>query len=274
MNTPPSTGSRILAVSAGLLLSAWGVVGVFGPRDGFTGALFAPDYTIPYVESGRPLDQAGFQAGDSVVAVEGIPVEELGMYSRWPRSLARQPGESLTMTVVREGALVDGEVVFGEYSRSSAKLQAVALGIGLLFLWGGVLPFLLTSSPHGTTLLAMGLSLGLAFPGPDVGTLNGIRDNLQQACMVLWALLLLRLSLTFPRRKRVMTGPISDLILFLPWVILLGCLLLELLFHPRFYHTFGWYTGALILLYLALATLSTLHTLGGYLWRRVVTKAP
>jgi hypothetical protein len=60
-----------------------------------------------------------------------------------------------------------------------------------------------------------------------------------------------------------------ELILFLPWIVLLGCLALELLFHPRFYHTFGTYSGGLLFAYLLLAALSSLYALAVFLWKKV-----
>ena len=252
--------TNILTLGAAAAVTAWGIVGVFGPKSGFTDALFEPDYTIQHIWPGGPLDEAGFQVGDSVVSVEGIPVADLGMYSRWPKELSRQPGEHLTLTVNRDGRLVDGRVVFRERPESSKKLQAGGLFVGLSFLWCGVWAFLFSPASHGTTLLAMGLALGIALPGPDAGSWNGVRDHLQQAGMVLWALLLLRFFLTYPRRKGWTEGHLPDLLLFLPWIILLVCLALELIFHPRFYHSFGSYYGGLILVYLLLALVAALHT--------------
>lgn len=260
MAFPRSVRTTALTLSAAAALTAWSLFGVFGPRAGFTDALFQPDYTIQHIQPGGPLEEAGFQAGDSVLSVEGIPVVELGMYSRWPRSLSRQPGESITMMVDRDGSLVEGRVVYRERPESSRNLQAGALAVGLSFLWCGVWAFLSTTSPHAAGFLGLGLALGMALPGPEMGSLNGVRDNLQQAGMVLWALLLLRFFLTFPRRKEIMRGHLPELLLFLPWLILLVCLALELVFHPRFYHSFGGYSGTLILVYLLLALLSGIHS--------------
>ena len=93
---------RMWVPAAAAVILTWGIVGLFSGTDaGYTDALFEPDYTILHVPDGGPLDEAGFQPGDSVVTVEGIPVTELGMYSRWHRSLSRRPGESLTMVVER-----------------------------------------------------------------------------------------------------------------------------------------------------------------------------
>jgi hypothetical protein len=151
-------------------------------------------------------------------------------------------------------------ILTGESPESSRRLQAGALLFGLFFLWAGVWTFLSTTATHATALLGLGVALGVALPGPDVGSWNGLRDNLQQAGMALWALLLLRFFLTFPRRKRIMRGHLPDLLLFLPWIVLLVCLALELVFHPRFYHSFGGYSGLLITAYFLLALIAGIHS--------------
>jgi hypothetical protein len=79
--------------------------------------------------------------------------------------------------------------------------------------------------------------------------------------MVLWTLFLLRFFLFFPRRKRVAEGHLPSVLLFAPWVGLLACLAVELLFHPRFYHTFGPVHSLLMLGYTLLAMAAVVHTL-------------
>ena len=80
---------RVIVLAATAVILSWGVAGLLQEPDGFTDALYGPDYTISETRPGSVLEEAGFQARDSVVTVEGIPVVELGMYSRWPRSLSR-----------------------------------------------------------------------------------------------------------------------------------------------------------------------------------------
>jgi len=250
--------SGVLAVAA--LLTGFGALGLFGRNEGYTDALYWPDYTIPEVPSGGPLEEAGFQPGDSVVSVEGIPVTSLGMYSRWPRFLARSPGETLSMTVSRRGELVTGEVRYRERPLSVRRMQLGGAMVVLSFLWIGVWAYLALPSPHSARLAAMGLALGFALPGPNLGTWNGIRDHIQLAGMVLWSLLLLRFFLFFPRSKRIAQGHLTTLVLYLPWVLLLACLVVELLYHPRFYHTFGGFGALLMSLYALLAVVALLHT--------------
>jgi hypothetical protein len=254
-------GIRILTLAVATALTLWALVGVFGPKAGYTDALFEPDYTIQHSFPGGPLDEAGFQMGDSVISVEGIPVVELGMYSRWPRSLSRQPGESLSMVVERNGERVAGDIVFRERPTGGRKLQFGGILVGLSFLWFGVWVFLTVPSPPARQLLWLGLATGVALPGPDLGSWNGVRDHLQLAGVSLWILLLLCFFLSFPKAKKIMEGHLTSVLLFAPWVVLLGCLGIELAFHPRFYHSFGAFSGLLMLGYAALTLAAVLHTL-------------
>ena len=241
-------------------VSAYGLVGQFWGGQGYADALYWHDYTLPQVPPGGPLEEAGFLPGDSVVSVEDIPVEELGMYSRWPRSLARRPGETLRMTVERDGALVSGEIRYRERPPGVRRMQMGGLFILFSFLWVGVWAFLTIPSPQAARLATLGLAMGLAAPGPNLGSWNGVRDHIQLAAMVLWALLLLRFFLFFPQPKRVARGHLTSMVLFSPWVILLGCLVVELAYHPRFYHSFGGFSSLLMLAYGVLAAAALLHT--------------
>ena len=58
-------------------------------------------------------------------------------------------------------------------------------------------------------LAIMGLAVGVALPGPNLGSWNGVRDHLQVAGMVLWTLMILRFFLFFPKPKRFGTGPVA-----------------------------------------------------------------
>ncbi len=258
--TYPSRRTAHLLLAAATILTVSGLLGVFGNNAGYTDALFEPDYTIAYVPSDGPLAEAGFQPGDSVISVEGIPVVDLGMYSRWPRSLARAPGESLTMMVERDGQRVTGEIVYREPPPTAWKLQFGSLLVFLSFLWAGVWVFLTVPSVHATRMATMGLVVGLAMPALDMGSWNGIKEHIHLAAMVLWTLLLLQFFLSFPKPKKLSQGVLAKVVLYAPWVILLGCLVLELIFHPRFYHTFGSYTGLLMFTYLILAVAALVHS--------------
>jgi hypothetical protein len=260
MNSAPSGRRKAVILSVAAILTVGGVVGVFGNSAGYTDALFEPDYTIFYAPPEGPLAEAGFQSGDSVISVEGIRVVELGMYSRWPKSLSRAPGESLTMVVEREGQMVTGEIVYRDPPPSSRKMQFGALLVFLSFLWAGVWAVLTFPSAHAARLAALGLAAGLAVPTPYMGSWNGLSEHVHMAAMVLWTLLLLRFFLFFPTPKRLAQAHLSTLFVYAPWVILLGCLVTELIFHPRFYHTFGWFGGLLMFSYFVLAVAALIHT--------------
>jgi hypothetical protein len=251
-------GGLLLVVAA--LLTVMGLVSLLGNRDGYTNALFEPDYTLRHVPPDGVLAEAGFQQGDSVITVEGIPVETLGMYSRWPRSLARAPGEALTMTAERNGVLVTGEIVFRERPAGIFELQLGLLVVILTFLWAGVWAFFAIPSPHSGRLAAMGVAAGLVIPPPHLGSWNGLVDHLNVAAEVLWVLLLLRFVLFFPKPKRIAQAHLTTVSIYAPWVVLVGCLVVELLFHPRFYHTFGGFIGILLFGYLGLALSTLIHS--------------
>lgn len=255
-----ATRWRLPFLGAALALTTWGIVGALPSTNGWTDALFEPDYTILHAPEGSPLAQAGFQPGDSVLSVEGNPVVELGMYSRWPRTLSRAPGESLRLVVDREGTQVSGEVVFRQRPGGNGGIRLVGLLIGLSFLWAGVWVLFVTRSSHALRLSVMGLAAGLALPGPSLGSWNGVRDHLQVAGMVLWTLMMLRFFLFFPKPKPFGTGRMGTAIVYAGWVILLGCLVTELIFHPRFYHTFAPLYGLLMLGYFLLAVVAFMHT--------------
>ena len=260
MNSTPRGRQKAIFLTAAVILTVGGFMGVFGNSAGYTDALFEPDYTIAYAPPEGPLAEAGFQSGDSVISVEGIPVAELGMYSRWPRSLSRAPGESLTMVVEREGQSVTGEIVYRDPPSSSRKMQFGSLVVFLSFLWAGVWAVLTIPSDHAARLAALGFAAGLAVPTPYMGSWNGLSEHVHMAAMMLWTLLLLRFFLFFPKPKRLAQAHVSTLLVYAPWVIFLGCLVTELIFHPRFYDTFGWYGGLLMFTYFVLAVAALIHT--------------
>ncbi len=82
-----------LLMAAGLVLIAWGSFGFFDRlqqgRGGFT---YMPDYVVNFVEPNGAAEKAGLLLGDRVVRVEGAAVEDLPLYSRWPRALSPGAG--------------------------------------------------------------------------------------------------------------------------------------------------------------------------------------
>ncbi len=188
------------------MFTTWALLGLFRGERGFAGALFEPDYTIQNFESGGPLDEAGFEVGDSVVMVEGIPVEELGMYSRWPRSLSRGPGESVRMGVVRGGEIVSGDVVYRATPSSVMSMRFGAVGIMLSFMVFGLWAYMSVRTEHALRLAYIGLATAAAIPGPDVGAWRGVASHVQVLAIVLWSILMMRFFVLFPNPKRMGTG--------------------------------------------------------------------
>ncbi|NJD18908.1 MAG: PDZ domain-containing protein [Gemmatimonadetes bacterium] len=250
---------RFELLGTAVLLTAWGLAGFLFNPSGYTDALYEPDYTIQNVPEGGVLAEAGFQQGDTVVAVEGIPVEELGMYSRWPRALSRRPGESLQITVKRGGVRVEGSLVAQEPPTSIRTGRLVVLLFTQAFLWLGIWTLFTTPTAHAGRLALLGLVAGLATPGPNLGSLNGLRDHLEVAGEVLLLILLLHFLLLFPRAKQPARSRWIGLI-YLPWVGLLVAQVAELVTHPRMYHALGGYLGILFLGYLLASGVTVVHT--------------
>jgi len=253
---------RVFAVVAVVVIVAWGAGGFFDRRDdGRIEPLFEPDYNILYAPSGGTLDRAGFQVGDSVISVEGIPVVELGMYSRWPRTLSRQPGQSLKLVVERDGQLVSGDIVFAAPAAGNTKMALGAMVIMVSFLASGLWVLFTVESVHAVRLAYLGLALAAVVSGPYLGRWDGVASHFQVAVLVLWTLLLLRFFLLFPTPKRAGENHRITALSYGAWVALVFLLVIELMFHPRFYHTFAPLYGLLMLLFSILAVAAVVHTL-------------
>lgn len=240
---------RLGFLTFGILLTIWGGSGLLGDTRGYTDALYWPDYTLPEIPPGSVLEEAGFQPGDSVVSVEGIPVETLGMYSRWPRALSRNPGESIEMVVDRDGALVSGTIVYRPVPPGVLMTRWTVALFALSLLWLGMWLLFTVRSAHAERLAMVGVVAGLAVPGPYLGSLAGVQAHVQVAAEILWLILLLHFFLLYPKPKRLARSPLVG-ILYLPWLVLVGCLAAELFTHPRLYHAFGGFIGILFLGYL------------------------
>jgi hypothetical protein len=131
--------------------------------------------------------------------------------------------------------------------------------LALSFLWLGMWLLFTTRTAHAQRLTMVGLVAAFAIPGPYLGVLNGVQDHVQVAAEILWLILLLHFFLLFPRAKRLARTPTVGL-LYLPWLVLVGCLAAEFFTHPRLYHAFGGFIGILFFGYVV-ATLGVLaHT--------------
>lgn len=253
-----------LLVAVAVALVVWGIIGFIDRQDGgWGGYTYSPDYVVNYIQRDGPGDEAGLEVGDRVISVEGIPVEELPLYSRWPRSLARKVGEPLRLEVERDGEPLSVDVVYGATPSGVVGMRLGVALIGLSFMAFGLWSTLTVRTEQARVLGSIGLTAGVAtfIAGPNMGTWEGVVGHIQFAAMILLTLLLLRFFLIFPEAKRISESRIVSWILYGAWVLFLGCLVLELILHPALYHTFGSWGSLLALVYCLLAVVALAHTL-------------
>ena len=245
----------VLLMAAGLVLVVWGSFGFVERLQYGRGGFTYFDNAINYVEPDGAAEKAGLQVGDRVVSVEGIAVEDLPLYSRWPRDLVPRVGELLTLAVKREGEPLTLEIVYSPTPGGIINLRLGAAAIGLAFLVFCLWPIVTLRTRPALLLARIGLVAGLATfgIGPYLGTWDGVASHLQVASMFLLVVLLLQFFLSFPEPKPIGEKRFSQWLLFGPWLMFVGCLALELVFHPRLYHTFG---GPGMLLLLAYGSLT------------------
>lgn len=255
---------RVVVVFAlALVLLVWGTLGFFDRRQFGRGGFTYFDYTINYVNRGGGAERAGLRVGDRVVSVEGIAVETLPLYSRWPRDLSRRAGESLAMVVERDGETLSFAITYEPTPRSIINLRLGVAAIGLSFLVFGLWPLLTVRTPQALALAQIGLAAGLATfgVGPYLGTWDGVASHLQLASLILFSALMLRFFLRFPDAGPIAESRLIGWLVFGPWVLFVGCLVLELAFHPRLYHTFGGPGMFLLLGYATLALAAVIYKL-------------
>jgi len=243
---------RLLDVTAAMLL-VWAAAGfVDGMRFGMSGGLYDPSYHVP-------VTQFGLVADDRVISVEGIPVEKLGMESRWPRSLAPAAGATRRFVVERQGSLVAVDVVFPAPSQSVIDMRVSGLVIGLSFLAFGLWGLWTAPSEASLCLGEVGLAIGAAFSlglGPNLGWWNGVQSHLSTAALALGCLLLLKFFLLFPQRRPLVGNIVALSLLWGPWFALLAGFVLELAFHPTLYYATSAFAYPLMMVYLALTLLA------------------
>jgi hypothetical protein len=262
MEGPISNRRVAVWLIVGLLLVSWGIFGFFDRLQQGRGGFTYFDYTINYVNSGGAAEKAGLQVGDRVVSVEGIPVETLPLYSRWPHALSRGPGESLDMVVERGGQPLSLEIVYEPTPQSIINLRLGVAFIGLSFLVFCLWPLVTVRTSNALLLARIGLVAGLATfgIGPYLGTWDGVASHIQFASMILLVALILQIFLKFPEPKSVGETSWSRWLIFGPWGLFVGCLVLELVYHPALYHTFGGLGSVLLLAYAGLALVAIAHS--------------
>jgi len=267
-----TTGRKALLLTAAAAITAWGILG-FVDRRGHGRGEFVYDleYNVMVMPDG-PAAEAGMQDGDRMISVEGIMVEDLPLYSRWPRSLGARVGESRRFVVEREAELLTFDVVYGPTPRGVLHLQLGAGLIGLSFLWFGIWALFAVGTPPALTLAYIGLAAGVAAlgHGPYLGTWDGLAVHVSTAAMALWVVLLLRFVLIFPRRTRLGESQVATRTIYGLWVLVPATGVFELIFHPALYHTFGPWIGLLMLGYAILALVAAVYAIAktppGKMW--------
>ncbi len=263
----------LFMVSA-LFLIAWGGVGLYeGLHRGFTGGLYDPEYVVPGVMPGGAAERAGFRVGDRVLSVDGIPVESLGMESRWPRSLASDVGQSRRFLVKRGGETIAITYVYPAPSRAAVNNRIGAMIVGTGFLAFGLWAFAVGTAP---AVLAgyIGLAAGVAMAfsqGPSLGWWNGILGHISIAANVLMFILLLRFFVIFPKSKRLSERRAATWAIYVPWVGLLVFLVAEVILHPALYYTTGSIAFPLMLVYGIMIFAAIVHTLAKASWVELVS---
>jgi hypothetical protein len=229
------------------------------------------DYRLMVVPDGAAAE-AGMQDGDRMVSVEGIMVEDLPLYSRWPRSLGARVGESRRYVVERDAELLTIDVVYRATPRGVLHLQLGGALIGLSFLWCGIWALFAVGTAPAVMLAYVGVAAGVAAlgHGPYLGTWDGVAVHVATAAMALWVALLLRFFLIFPRRTRLGDSRVATQTIYGLWLLVPATGIVELIFHPALYHTFGPWIGLLMLGYSILAIVAAVlgiaKTPRGELW--------
>jgi hypothetical protein len=95
---------RALMLAAALIITAWGSVGLYRGLD-TAEACTTPSTAFP-MSAAAASRRRRFQTRGPDNQREGRPIEELGMESKWPRSLVPRAGESRRLSIERDGERV------------------------------------------------------------------------------------------------------------------------------------------------------------------------
>jgi hypothetical protein len=212
-----------------LIIPAYGIyrnINKLGSSDGGLTVEYiagdAPGFYITGVQSGGAADDAGVQAGDRLVLVEGQEIE--GSDQLWSQGFW---GDTLDITVERAGELQDFHISTA-YSDPLALLsEVVAPFVAILLLAAGLIAFCLVTENTVATVFylfcisfATSLSpLPLEFRLPGfLSLLESLYLPLPYAADIFTAMFLLLLALYFPRRKQWL-----ERAAWLPAVVVMFC---------------------------------------------------
>jgi len=68
---------------------------------------------ISVILSGSPAEDAGLKRGDTIIAIDGLKIEDASSYEKMSDDLS--PGDTVTLTVFREGDTFEVSMTLGEY---------------------------------------------------------------------------------------------------------------------------------------------------------------
>lgn len=157
--TKPFSWFEILA----LLVLLWGLLSVLGAAEhGVAGYTTGAENRVLNVEIGGAAETAGLLAGDRVIAIDGIPVEDSTALIRLGRS---EIGEARELAVERDGEALQIDVTYAAPDPVHRWRRWAALLVGCSFLFFPLRAWRTDPGTHSRVLALMGLGLGLAFMG-------------------------------------------------------------------------------------------------------------
>ncbi len=163
--------------------------------------------TVTQVAYLGPAAGAGLEAGDRIVSIDNIPVEDTEGFAHQ----ARAPIDEVWIYVVdRAGQTFNVSIRQGALSIEQSIVAYGLKLIGFLFLWYGVRPYLVAPNPATTVLAFAGLALGAAFVGAPYApwpVLQSLTRAILDVAAALGAAALVHFLLLFPTRHTRLDAP-------------------------------------------------------------------
>jgi hypothetical protein len=278
MSAPPMLARRLTKEVAmhprrwivpAALVFVWGLFGLMDQRNvpyaGFDWSRSA----VLRVDAGSPADRAGLRAGDRILSIGGVPVDNLRALQQQPRAAI---GETRMLLVERTDAKTGARtsetiaLTYGTEPAGRAARSVITAVVGLVFLLSGIAAYV--RAPSTTTFLfaVVGLCFGASLiPGPYIQA-PAQRTFMSFASFL--ALLagfaaLLHLMLVFPHRKEVIKRRWTRQLLYLPVAVVLlvgipGILAGPSTDRPGF--ALAIFNGIVLLGYAVLSVLALVHS--------------
>ncbi len=209
------------------LVFVWGLFGLVDQRNAPYSGFDWSRAAVLRVHAGGPAERAGLRVGDRILAIGGIPVDNLRALQQQPRAAI---GETRTLLVERTDATTGAkttETIPLTYTTEPAGAVAKSLviaAVGLVFLLAGITAYV--RAPSTTTFLfaVVGLCFGASLlPGPyiQVAAQRTFLSLASSLALLAGFAALLHLVLVFPDRKGVIGRRWTRELLYLPVAIVL-----------------------------------------------------